>query len=111
MSAIRNLVSEGQVLKARHLAAEGANRFPSHEELRKAHKVLNCGGSAVSAGSTVPGMGEEIEWLNRPPDWARGKWVALIGREVVAASENLAQLAAEVQQMDLPREPLVHRID
>ncbi len=111
MNMIRDLITEGQILQARRLAAEGAERFPEYEELRKARRILSGGGSSVSSGPPAPRMNEELEWLSRPPDWARGKWVALIGKEAVAVSENLAELAASVRQMNLPREPLVHRID
>jgi hypothetical protein len=57
------------------------------------------------------GRSEEFEWLRNPPESARGKWVALVGGEMIAAGEALADVLELLKSMDLPKSPLVHRVD
>lgn len=57
------------------------------------------------------GRSEEFEWLRNPPESARGKWVALIGSEMVAMGEALAEVMESLKTMNLPKTPLVHRVE
>jgi len=111
LDEIRALISDGQIVAARRLAIEAAARFPGHDEIRQARRVLNDGKATVGTRGPEPSTDEEFEWLRRPPEWASGKWVALVGKEAVAASDDLAQLVESLKTMDLPKQPLVHRID
>ncbi len=61
--------------------------------------------------ATGQGRTEELEWLRNPPESVRGKWVALVGNEMVAAAEALAEVMESVKSMNLPKIPLVHRVD
>ena len=54
---------------------------------------------------------EEFEWLKGTPEWAAGKWVALVGAEAVASSDSHDELMETLATMDLPKLPLVVRID
>ncbi len=54
---------------------------------------------------------EEFEWLKKTPAWAAGKWVALVGAEAVASADGHDQLMETLAAMDLPKLPLVVRID
>ena len=44
--------------------------------------------------------------MRDPPAWARGKWVALAGGEVVAAEESLAEVELELSSLELGKQPL-----
>ena len=106
------LLSDGLYLPAKRLAAEATTRFPDHERVRWAWDIFDPRGkAAVGEGAPQPSRDEESAWLRDPPEWARGKWVALIGREAVAVAETLAELAASVRAQRLSRRPLVHHID
>ena len=61
--------------------------------------------------ATGQGRTEELEWLRDPPESARGKWVALVGNQVVATAEALAEVMESLKSMNLPKTPLVHRVD
>ncbi len=111
LGEIRSLLADGQVLKARRLAAEAASRFPGHAELQSAERVLNEGEATIGAGGPEPRTDEQFEWLRHPPEWARGKWVALLGPRAVAAAETLGELVESLKSMSLPQQPLVHRVD
>ena len=45
------------------------------------------------------------------PEWAAGKWVALVGSEAVASSDRHDELMDILATMDLPKLPLVVHID
>ena len=109
LALIREHIREGRVVQARTLAAEGAQRYPDHAELKNADRIL-AGGEAMPHPGTEPGTDEEFEWLRHPPRWARGKWVALVGREAVAVADTLAAVMDSIRSMDLPKKPLVHRV-
>ncbi len=67
--------------------------------------------ATVGSRGNEPSTDEEFEWLRSPPQWARGKWVALLGSEAIASADTLAELVEALKPMELPRQPLVHHID
>ena len=111
LAEIRSLLADGQVRRARLLAARAASRYPDHAEISNAKRILNDGKAEVGSRGPEPNTDDEFTWLRNPPEWAHGKWVALLGREAVAVAESLAELVETVRSMSLPRQPLVHRID
>jgi hypothetical protein len=106
------LLAKDLYLPARGLAAEAIERFPDHPELKKLWRVFdNRGKSWIAPGGPEPGRKEEFEWLRHPPEWAHGKWVALIGCEAVATGDTLREVTESVRSQKFSRRPLVHRID
>ncbi len=67
LAEIRTLLSEGQVLMARRLAAAAAKHHPDHAEIGQADRVLNAGGSRIVASDPAPNTDEEFAWLRQPP--------------------------------------------
>lgn len=107
------LLDSGAYLPARDLARQAAQRFPDHAEARRIADALDPRGKAVvrSGEPRQPDRREEFDWLKNPPAWARGKWVALAGREVLAADESLAEVDRILRATKLDKRPLVHRVD
>jgi hypothetical protein len=110
LARIRELVTD-DFLGARQLAIEAAARFPRHAGLRAVRRVLAEGRATVAPGQRDVGRVEEYRWLSDPPDWARGKWVALAGATVVASADTLDEVVKAVQSRRLSPPPLVHRVD
>ncbi len=110
LEEIRAHLGEGRYRTAQRLAKKAAARFPDHAGLRTMNRGLN---ERQVRTRTASGQGraEEFEWLRNPPESARGKWVALVGNEVVAAAEALAEVMESLKSMNLPKTPLVHRVD
>ena len=80
---IREVLADGFYTRARDLAREAAERFPEHDEVQKLWWSFDPRGkSRIASGGAQPSRHEEFEWLRCPPEWARGKWVALIGSSV-----------------------------
>ncbi len=106
------LLHDDLYLEARQLAAEAVQRFADHERVRWAWNIFEQHGrSRVGAGSPEPGRDEEFEWLSNPPEWAHGKWVALVGSEVVASADTLAEVSAALKGKSFSKRPLAHQID
>jgi len=107
---IREHLLEGRFRSAQGLAKAAAARFPEHPEIRKLNRGLNEW-TARTKPASGRDMSEEFAWLCHPPVSTRGKWVALIGSEMVGAADTLAELVEYLRSESLPEEPLVHRID
>ncbi len=107
------LLGEGSYLSARRLAREALRRFPEHVGTRRIADVFEPRGKASIRpdGPRQPDRRQEFDWLRDPPEWARGKWIALVGAEVVAADESLAEVERKLRFLELDKQPLVHRVD
>ncbi len=110
LAAIREHLGELRYRAAQKLAREAAARFPDHGEIQTMHRALNDW-SAETRPATGRDTAEEFEWLRHPPASAHGKWVALIGSQVVALAESLAEVIAALKSMDLAQTPLIHHVD
>lgn len=109
LDEIRSLISTGNVLAARELTTEAVANFPEDAELRNAKRILCDGKSYTVPGKPEPSRRPEFEWLRDPPECYRGKWVALVGREVVASGDTLKEVLASLPS-DLGRRPLAVQI-
>ncbi len=110
LDEIRRLITD-HLIAARRLAARAASRFPDHRGITNANRILNEGEATVGSGENEPIREEEYEWLRHPPESARGKWVALLGSELVGMARSLAELIELLRSKNLERQALVHRID
>ncbi len=113
IAKVLGLLGEGSYLSARKLAREALRRFPGDARARRIADVFEPHGKAVSRpdGPRQPDRRQEREWLRDPPAWARGRWIALVGGEVVAAEESLAEVEQKLSSLELDKQPLVHRVD
>ncbi len=106
------LLSEQHYPMARRLAAEARVRFPDHSRVQDLWSIFDNRGKAIAGPeASEPSREEEFEWLRHPPESARGKWVALLGSEMIAAAEKLVELEESLRSKQLPKPALVHYID
>ncbi len=108
LGEIRRLLRDGEIYDARRLAAEASSMHPDHPGLRRMHEVLNVGRSRRRPG-TGRSTREELEQLRDPPNELRGKWVAVVGREIVGVADSLKELVARLPA-DLEKTPLAVQI-
>jgi len=106
---LRQLIETDQVEKARRLATEAAQRFPGSEEIHLAESILSEARTTPNP-YVQPTATAEIEWLRSPPAGARGKWVALIGNEVVGMADSLEELKRSLETKKLDQYPVVQHI-
>jgi len=107
--SLSKLLEEGHIGAARRLTAEAGRRFPDHDRIRLAKRVLNDG-VATPDPYVQPTAAAESEWLDHPPEEARGKWVALIGGELVGMADTVDELMESLASKDLKLIPLVHHL-
>jgi hypothetical protein len=109
VARVRELLAIGRLKTAKGLVERALRRFPDHAELGKLSRFLDQRGATpnTTVESTTD---DEIDWLANPPENARGRWVALIGRQVVAMADSIRELKQALQSLDLPQAPLVHHI-
>ncbi len=107
------LLSAERYRTARRLAAAALERFPEHVRVERAWSIFERRGKARAVRSRLEPKSreEEFRWLSNPPASARGKWVALLGSEVVGMSESLVELTEKIRPMNLPHSALVHYIE
>jgi len=103
---LRQLIADGQVRTAREVLAEAGRRFPGHARIELAQRVL-AEGNATPHSFAQPTAAAEIEWLREPPQEYRGKWVALVGNEVVDVADSAAELMDSLESKNLAELPVV----
>ena len=52
----------------------------------------------------------EFHWLKTKAAEHPGKWVALVGKDLVASSDTLKDLLALLAELRLDRKPLIHHL-
>ncbi len=109
LERLRQLVAEGQLTAVRQLTVEASHRFPDHEKIQLARRVF-CEAEATPNPFVQPTTTAEIEWLNDPPEKTRGKWVALVGSELVGLAETFEDLIKQLEGKNLQQLPLVQQI-
>ena len=110
LQRIRKLITD-DFRAAQELSRVAARRFPEHDGIANARRVLNDGKATVGTGGPQPSREADFEWLRNAPESVRGKWVALVGGKMIGASETLAELAQSLEDRTFPCTPLVHRLD
>jgi uncharacterized protein DUF5678 len=103
---IRSLVEEGRILEARDLLKEAGDQVPAESNLRR---IL--GPPRVSKSDLLDvDRSPEFLWLKKHEHEYQGQWVALLGENLVASSENLKELLARLDTLHLEGKPLLHHL-
>jgi len=110
LAEIRSHLFEGSYGTAQSLAKAAASRFPEHPEICTMNRGLNDW-RATTRPATGVDRTEEREWLRNPPESARGKWVALVGNEMVSSAHTLAEVVESLRSKHLPKRPLALRVE
>lgn len=108
--AVRSYLGSGQAGVARRTAARGAAAFPDDPWLRKANRVLNPS-RIVSKPATAPDRTREFDWLRKHSAEHRGRWVALLGEELLSSGAQLEEVLSEIRSRNLDTQPLIHHIE
>lgn len=103
---IGSLLEQGRIREAQKLF-DYAKNFVRDEKLQNALAPPRV---KTSMRSDVD-RSAEFRWLDRNGLRFRGRWVALLGEELVASAETLKELLARIQVISLTGRPLLHHID
>jgi hypothetical protein len=103
---IRSLVEQGRIWEARTALATAGDSVPADSLLRPllAPPVIKT--------SAITGVDRSLEfaWLTSNGAQYHGKWVALLGEELVAHADSLKVLLGQIRALPLAAEPLLHHL-
>jgi len=103
---ILDLLAEGQIWEAQELLKSAGDRVPAESKLRE---VL---GPPRIRESPVKGVDRsaEFRWLKSHWEEYEGKWIALVGENLVACTDTLKELLARLAELQLEQKPLIHHL-
>lgn len=110
LEKIRSQLGEGRYQDAQTLAREAATRFPEHPDVTTMNRALNKWTAKTRPASGVDRDAEMDRMRQDFPASLRGKVIALVGREVVAAADTVTELGKQLRSMELSKRPLVFRV-
>jgi len=100
------LVEEGKIREARNLLEIAGRLIPQDSKLRE---VLAPPRIRKSEEKGVDRRAE-FQWLRVNADAYQGKWVALVGDELVASAGSLKELLPQIKELPAGHLPLIHRL-
>lgn len=106
---IRQLLGEGRLQDARDLVAKALNIHPADDELLGLQRVIAPGQVERKSGH-YPDRKAEFAWIARNRSHYQGKWVALIGEQVIGMEDDAHVLLSKIKQQNLAETPLVHHL-
>ncbi len=81
---------------ARELAAVGHERYPEQSELATLNYVLAPPVAKAVTPASRPDMQADFDWLRENRERFQGRWVALLGGQLLATADTVADLMTEV---------------
>ena len=104
---LRALLAEGRIYEATKLLESSGDRAstvnPGLREVLSPPKFRRVPERGVDR---TP----EFNWLKANWDAYLGKWVALVGEDLVACEDSLRALLDQLDQRKFEREPLIHHL-
>lgn len=107
---IRSMLDRDQVAAARALLTVALAEFPSAPELLRAAVVLALPKSTRRSVRDTERT-NEYSWLTSHATAYRGKWVAVVGSELIASDESLKELLQTLESGGRANDTLIHRVD
>jgi hypothetical protein len=105
---IRSLLAEGRIWEAQELLkSAGGDQAPVDPKLRE---VLGPARVLGRSPARDFDRSAEFQWLKTHWEAYEGKWVALVGEDLVASTDTLEELRARLAELRLKREPLIHHL-
>lgn len=103
---IRSLLAEGQIWEAQQLLKSAGDRIPVDSKLRELLAPLRIRKSAIKDFD----RSAEFHWLKTNWEEYQGRWVALLGEDLLASSDTLEELRAHLAELNPKRRPLIHHL-
>lgn len=104
--AIRSLLEQGRIRQAQSLYEHAKDLI--HDP--RLHEALSPPRVKVSS-KRGPDRSAELRWLDSNSDRFRGRWVALLGENLLASAGTLKELLSHLKSLAPEGKPLVHHVD
>jgi hypothetical protein len=102
----RALLEEGRIFEAKKLVESAGDLLPAGSSLREIFAPPRFKRVDRRDVDRTP----EFNWLRANWDAYEGKWVALVGEDLVACSDTLKDLLAQLEGRQFERIPLTHHL-
>lgn len=109
LQALRILLRQGEASTAGLLAAEAHRRFPSNARIAKVFEVLRPPTARHTTGKAID-RSREIQWLGEHGREYRGKWVVLLGDQLIVASDSAAEALEKAKNCNSTGRPMVYQV-
>lgn len=106
----KSLLGQGRVALARELLQQACSRYPMDERLRNLYRAI-APGTVAHSSAKVSDQTAETTWLRVHREQYKGKWVVLLGDQMLGVGTTFQEVLNLVQQQHLQASPLIHRID
>jgi len=103
---IGSLLAEGRISEAQNLFNTSGDLLPADSKLREVLSPPRIRLSDYKDVDRTP----EFRWINTHADEYQGQWVALVGETLVASSDSLKELLAQLRALRCERRPLIHHL-
>ncbi|OQW31451.1 MAG: hypothetical protein A4E20_03970 [Nitrospira sp. SG-bin2] len=111
LGEVKGLLSKGELIKARQLlqdASRAGQKFS--EPILKLNHALTLE-KVVTHAETFPHRKSEATWIKTNRASYHGKWVAVLGEQVVASGDTFKEVLAALKQKQLTVLPVIHHIE
>jgi hypothetical protein len=109
-SRIQKLVEEDRVDGARQLVEEALREYPADPALLSWKEVL-APGRAFGRGPVNLEATVEQKWFAAHTGQYKGRWVAVLGEELLAHAPTLQELSSKLKKLAPKSLPVVHHIE
>jgi hypothetical protein len=106
----KNFLSDGCIIDARQVLQEALLRWPKDQGLLRLQRVISPG-RVVAKEKQYKDRRSEISWIAENRQTYKGKWVALMGDQLIAMADDLKTLLDDLRERQLEEAPLIHRLD
>ncbi len=103
---IRSLLAEGQIWEAQQLLKSVGEDIPMDPKLRDVLGPARVRKSAIKDFD----RSAEFHWLKTNWEAYQGKWVALLGEDLLASTDTLQELRVRLAELHPKRRPLIHHL-
>jgi hypothetical protein len=108
--AVRGLIEAERITAARHMLAAAPAYILGDPLVARLRSVL-APPVVRRAQKRDVDRTREYDWLRAQGCEYRGRWVALVGGNLLASAPTLRELQEQLRTMDLSNPPLLHRVD
>jgi hypothetical protein len=106
---VKYLLGEGRVTMAREILQRLLPHYPADEKLLNLYNAISPG-KVVRTNMHYSDRTLEMEWIRLHGSIYRGKWVALLGADVIGIGDDLKSVLRIVQEKQPLAAPLIHHL-
>jgi hypothetical protein len=109
LSMVQASLNAGSPRGAQYWTEKGLSYFPDHEELMRLQWFLRPGKARVVTEELLQKEERTREWLEQNADRYKGRWIAVLDGDLMAASEKFGEVLRTIRERGLEDERILVR--